>query len=84
MNTAEMWLKAQEDGKTYENINGEMAYSKKYGLVEKYNFENPWGLEAWESYKQKGLDDLLSCEWEEMNAITIEEAERRLGVKIIV
>lgn len=84
MNTAEMWLKAQEDEKIYECINGDMAYSKKYGLTDKYNFNEEWNLDAWAECGARGLDDLLNCEWEEMsNAMTIEEAEERFGIKIV-
>lgn len=90
MNTAEMWLKAQNDGKIYECIGGGMAYSKKHGLVDKHDFNDSWGLEAWKYEGAKGIDKLLSCEWEEMenaemeNAMTIEEAEKRFGIKIIL
>ena len=84
MNTAEMWLKAQEDGKVYECIDGDIAYSKEYGLTYKDNFYEPWGLGAWEHKGANGLDDLLSCEWKEMNnAMTIEEAEGKFGIKIV-
>lgn len=85
MNTAEMWLKAQNDGKIYECIGGGMAYSKEYGLVDKYDFHDSWGLEAWGHEGAKGIDKLLSCKWEEMkNAMTITEAEERFGIKIIL
>lgn len=85
MNTAEMWLKAQFDGKIYECVNGDIAYSKDRGLVDKYDLNTPWGLEAWEHKKNRGIDELMICEWEEMNNImTIEEAEERFGIKIIV
>ena len=84
MNTAEMWLKAQEDGKVYHCIHGDIAYSKQYGLTDKYDFNYAWGLEAWKDYKQRGLDNLMNCEWEEMdNVMTIEEAEERFGIKIL-
>ena len=84
MNTAEMWIKAQEDGKVYKCIGGDMAYSKKYGLTDKDNFNEGWNLDAWEESGARGLDELLSCEWEEMpNAMTIKEAEKRFGIKII-
>lgn len=84
MNTAEMWLKAQEDGKVYECINGDMAYSKKYGLTDKYDFYEEWNLDAWEHCGARGLDDLLDCKWQEMNNVmTIEEAEERFGIKIV-
>ena len=86
MNTAEMWLKAQIDGKIYECINGEIAYSKDRGLVDKCDLNTPWGLEAWEHYGAKGLDELMAdCKWAEMNnAMTIKEAEEKFGIKIIV
>lgn len=69
MNTAEMWTKAQEDGKTYECIDGDIAYSSEMGLVDKWKFDNPWGLEAWGYRKQHGIDDLMNCEWEEMDNV---------------
>lgn len=84
MNTAEMWLKAQEDGKFYHCIDGDIAYSKQYGLTDKCDFNYAWNLNAWKNCDERGLDELLSCEWEEMNNVmTIEEAEERFGIKII-
>lgn len=85
MNTVEMWLKAQNDGKIYECINGDMAYSKEYGLVDKDDFNTPWNLSAWEHCGERGLDELLAdCEWEEMNnTMTIKEAERKFGIVIV-
>lgn len=85
MNTAEMWLKAQKDGKTYECIDGDIAYSKEYGLVDKNDFSTAWNLDAWKHCGAKGIDALLGeCEWEEMNNVmTIAEAEQKFGIKII-
>lgn len=84
MNTAEMWLKAQKDGKIYECIDGDIAYSKQYGLTDKYNFTYPWGLENWKDLGYRGIDDLLNSMWQEMkNVMSIEEAEERFGIKII-
>jgi hypothetical protein len=84
MNTAEMWLAAQIDGKVYECTDGDMAYSKEYGLVCKYDFQDPWNLSAWEENGARGIDDLLNYRWAEMkNVMTIEEAEKKLGVIII-
>ena len=34
LNTAEMWLKAQEDGKIYYSEKADALYSKEFGLVE--------------------------------------------------
>lgn len=84
MNTAEMWIKAQKDGKTYECVDGDMAYSKKYGLTEKTDFNFEWGLEAWEDDGANGLDCLMTCKWKEMhNVMTIEEAEKKFGIRIV-
>lgn len=83
MNTAEMWLQAQKDGKFYECINGDIAYSKELGLVDKYSYDI-WELESWDSDGSKALDSLLGeSEWEEMETMTRSEAENRLGIKII-
>ena len=84
MNTAEMWIKAQNDGNIYECIDGDIAYSKDKGLIDKYDF-TPWVLSAWDWEGKKALDSLMNCKWEEMeNVMTIEEAEERFGIKIIV
>lgn len=84
MNTAEMWLKAQQDGKVYECINGDIAYSKSTGLVDKYDFNETWELENWDYKGKKAFDDLLGgSEWKEMRIMTKSEAEKKLGVKII-
>lgn len=83
MNTAEMWIKAQVDGKFYECINGDMAYSKDRGLIDKIDL-SPWNLDAWSHVGKDGLDDLMNCQWEEVNnAMTIKEAEEKFGIKII-
>jgi hypothetical protein len=83
MNTAEMWIKAQIDGKIYENIDGEIAYSKDRGLIDKYDFTT-WKLGAWDWEEKNALDSLMNCRWRVMdNVMTIEEAEERFGIKII-
>ena len=86
MNTAEMWLKAQEDGKIYECINGDIAYSKAMGLVEKDDFNKVWELSNWDWDKAKALDNLLGgCEWREMpiTIMTKHEAEVEFGIRIV-
>lgn len=86
MNTAEMWLKAQEDGKIYECINGDIAYSKALGLVDKDNFNEVWQLSNWDDDKTKALDNLLGgCEWREMpiKIMTKHEAEVEFGIRIV-
>ena len=86
MNTAEMWLKAQEDGKIYECINGDIAYSKAMGLVDKDNFNVVWQLSNWDCDRAKALDNLLGgCEWREMpiTIMTKHEAEVEFGIRIV-
>ena len=86
MNTAEMWLKAQEDGKIYECINGDIAYSKAMGLVDKDNFNVVWQLSNWDCDRAKALDNLLGgCEWREMpiQIMTKREAEVEFGIRIV-
>ena len=78
MNTAEMWLKAQEDDKTYRS--GDVYYDKDIGFLNSIN--NPSALDAFDSYEEfMDLDD-----WEavpEIPTMTRAEAESKLGVKII-
>ncbi len=86
LNTAEMWLKAQEDGKIYECINGDIAYSKATGLVDKDNFNKVWQLSNWDGNRAKALDNLLGgCEWREMpiTIMTKHEAEVEFGIRIV-
>ena len=86
MNTAEMWLKAQEDGKIYECINGDIAYSKAMGLVDKDDFNEVWELSNWDDDKAKALDNLLGgCEWREMpiKIMTKHEAAVEFGIRIV-
>ena len=86
MNTAEMWLKAQEDGKIYECVNGDIAYSKAMGLVDKDNFNKVWQLSNWDCDRAKALDNLLGgCEWREMpiTIMTKHDAEVEFGIRIV-
>ena len=86
MNTAEMWLKAQEDGKIYECINGDIAYSKAIGLVDKDDFNKVWKLSNWDCDRAKALDSLLGdCEWREMSIkiMTKHEAAVKFGIRIV-
>ena len=86
LNTAEMWLKAQEDGKIYECINGDIAYSKAIGLVDKDDFNKVWKLSNWDCDRAKALDSLLGdCEWREMpiKIMTKHEAEAEFKIRIV-
>lgn len=83
MNTAEMWIKAQSDGKIYETIDGDVAYSKSMGLVEKFDFDAQWALCAWDG-EEGGIDGLMNCQWKEMGEVmTAREAEEKFGIRII-
>ena len=86
LNTAEMWLKAQEDGKIYECINGDIAYSKAIGLVDKDDCNKVWKLSNWDCDRAKALDSLLGdCEWREMpiKIMTKHEAAVEFGIRIV-
>lgn len=83
MKTAEMYIKAQDDGKFYECIDGDVAYSKDKGLFDKHFF-TPWKLSAWDYNEYHGFDNLMNCEWKEMGRVmTVEEAEKEFNIKII-
>ena len=89
LNTAEMWLKAQTDGKTYQS--GDVLYSKKTGLIDMEIPDRAWGIAAWAANKddiegqKHELDDLMNEKWVEYDMPTMkrEKAEVLLGVKII-
>ena len=89
LNTAEMWLKAQNDGKTYRT--GVVLYSKKTGLVDMSASDMPWSITAWAANKddiegqKHELDELMNEKWVEYDMPTMirEKAEALLGVKII-
>lgn len=75
MNTAEMWIKAQEDGKSY--YCGDVEYQKDIGLVE-IGTQERWPLNAWTS-----LDKLMEEEWEQYQTMTKSEAEAKFNIKIV-
>ena len=87
LNTAEMWLKAQEDGKQYRSK--DVLYSKATGLVAIDDFDYPWTIQAWKADDNAGIcreiDDLMNEQWEEVKipTMTKAEAEAKLGVKIV-
>lgn len=75
MKTADMYLAAQADGKTY--ITGDMAYSAKEGLFDPDNGKK-WPMDAFGSFKE-----LMEYEWSELKIMTKREAELSLGVRIV-
>lgn len=87
LNTAEMWLKAQEDGKTY--VSDYAIYSKTAGYMNRRFHDSTWGPSAWahsedNEDKKRELDNLMSTQWhEEVPTMTRAEAESKLGVKIV-
>ena len=82
LNTAEMWLKAQEDGKTYIVKQKTLAYSKKRGLFYPTDLTSYIYLKDFKNWK---LDRLLSLEWTEMQEeiMTKAEAEKKYGIRIV-
>lgn len=86
LNTAEMWLKAQKNGKTY--VSDYAMYSKATGCVDRKFRNIGLGLGAWATMnnedKKRELDHLMSAKWyEEVPVMSRAEAESKLGVKII-
>ena len=76
MNTAEMWLKAQENGKMYCSI--DLGYSAKTGFIDMMNGT------AWPIDSVATIDEIFSWDdWEEVKTMTKAQAEEALGVKIV-
>lgn len=76
LNTAEMWLKAQKDGKTYIVKQQTLCYSKQRGLFYVTNCHS--------NFNNFTLDKFLSLEWTEMQEeiMTKAEAEKKFGIRI--
>ena len=80
MNTAEMWIKAQEDGMCYEAImsqstNEELFYQKNRGLFDGDGYE--FVLDNTGSF-----NELMDIEWK-LRTMTKSEAEARFNIKIV-
>ena len=78
MNTAEMWLKAQENGKTYQCE--DLGYQKDSGFIEAHDFISRVYFESGED-----LEDILALNgWKEVsNIMTKSEAEAKFNIKIV-
>ena len=76
MNTAEMWLAAQNDGKEYKS--GDVRYSKNKGFYNRSNGAK-WPPKFFES-----IESIMACRWQEVKEMTKAEAEKALGVDIII
>ena len=76
MNTAEMWITAQENGKTYK-CNG-MQYNKKKG------FHGPT-ISLWPAKAFDYVDDIFNFDWQLKpdNEMTKSEAEAKFNIKIV-
>lgn len=78
MRTAEMYLAAQENGKTYVSNNADAIYSKSLGLVEQDNVDEAICLGDFPTF-----GSLMECEWEEVEVMTKAEAEKKFRIKIV-
>ena len=78
MNTAEMWLKAQEDGKTYYSKKADALYSKEFGLVEEEDINQKVSMDDFPTFEH-----LMQSEWEEVKVMSKAEAEKKYGIKIV-
>lgn len=78
MNTAEMWSKAQEDGKTYYSKKADALYSKEFGLVEEEDISQKVSMGDFPTFEY-----LMQSEWEEVKVMSKAEAEKKYGVKIV-
>lgn len=78
MNTAEMWINAQEDGETYVSKNAEAIYSKELGLVEIDDLDKQIDLGNFPD-----IEHLMTSNWTKLKIMTRTEAEKQLRVKIV-
>ena len=78
LNTAEMWLKAQEDGKTYYSKDADALYSKEFGLVEERDISLKVSMGDFPTFEH-----LMRSEWEEVKVMTKAEAEKKYGIRIV-
>lgn len=80
MNTAEMWLKAQEDGMCYEATNedgydGSIIYQKDKGFFDEEGYQVV--IETW-NYPE----DFMNEQWR-LRTMTKSEAEAKFNIKIV-
>ena len=82
MNTAEMWLKAQEDGKTYISEPQTLCYSKYRGLFHVTDLTSYNNLCI---FNNTTIDEFLGMRWQEMQQeiMTKLEAETKFGIRIV-
>ena len=78
LTTAEMWLRAQEDGKTYRS--NDVLYSKLCGFVDVDDLE-PWPIECVPS-----IESIFDWDgWHEYDkpCMTKAETEEKYGIRIV-
>ena len=80
MNTAEMWIKAQEDGMCYEATNkdgydGSIIYQKDKGFFDEEGYQVV--IETW-NYPE----DFMNEQWQ-LRTMTKSEAEAKFNIKIV-
>lgn len=73
MYTADMWIAAQTDGKTY--IAQDMRYSKEKGFHDRDGTK-------WDPSAFKTIEQIMQCEWTVLKTMTRAEAERKYGIII--
>ena len=78
MNTAEMWLAAQEDGEVYYSKDAEGLYSKELGLVEREYINEKIDLRDFPSF-----EDLMKSEWKKVIIMNKKEVYEKFGVMVI-
>ena len=78
LNTAEMWLKAQEDGKTYYSKEADALYSKEFGLVEEGDISQKVSMGDFPTFEH-----LMQSEWEEVKVMSKAEVEKKFGIRIV-
>ena len=78
LNTAEMWLKAQEDGKIYYSEKADALYSKEFGLVEEEDISQKVSMGDFPTFEH-----LMQSEWEEVKVMSKAEAEKKYGIRIV-
>lgn len=76
MNTAEMWVQANKEGKTYKAF--DMRYNKQLG------FHDVEG-KSWDADAFKYVNDIFNLEWvlKPDNEMTKSEAEAKFNIKIV-
>ena len=78
LNTAEMYIKANENGKTYYSESVDAFYSKEFGLVEAEDTTQKVQIGDFPTFEY-----LMQREWEEVKAMTKAEAEKKYKIRIV-